>query len=50
MFAIMVSIVCNGGKLTCGIRIQGNDLFDASKSFQTAETIYISLICLLTRH
>ena len=33
MFTIMVSIVCNGGKLTCGIRIQGNDLFNASKSF-----------------
>ena len=33
MFAIMVLLVYNGGKLNCGIRIQGNDLFDASKSF-----------------
>ena len=32
-FAVMVLLVCNGGKLNYGIRIQGNDLLDASKSF-----------------
>ena len=33
VFSAIVSPICNGGKLTCGLQIQRNDLFDASKSF-----------------